>query len=149
MIYLGADHGGYKFKEKIKKLLDSMNVKYKDLGNKKLDPSDDFPDYATEVAKKVVETGERGILICTTGIGMCLAANKTKGARAVTATSKKIARQSREHLNSNILCLGANTISFKNAKKIIKEWLNAEFLNAKEKYTRRLKKIEKIENQWK
>ncbi len=144
MIYLGADHGGFSFKEKIKEFLNELKIEYQDLGNAKFEPEDDFTDYALVVAKKVAETGEKGILFCTSGLGMCIAANKVKGIRAVSIVTKKSAQQSREHLNANILCLGEHIVSFRDAKKIIKIWLETEFFN-KEKYVRRLKKIENIE----
>jgi len=144
MIYLGADHGGFTFKEKIEEFLNELKVEYQDLGNLKFEPEDDFPDFALAVAKKVAETGEKGILFCMSGLGMCIAANKIKGIRAVSITSKKSAQQSREHLNANILCLGEHVLSFREAKKIIKIWLETEFFK-KDKYIRRLKKIEQIE----
>lgn len=144
MVYLGADHGGFKFKEKIKKFLDELKVEYQDLGNSKLEPQDDFVDYASDVANKVAETGEKGILTCTNGLGVCIAANKVKGIRAALVTTKKVAEQSREHLDANVLCLGAHIISFKNAKKIIKAWLGTEFFQ-RERYIRRLEKIDKLE----
>ena len=144
MIYLGADHGGFKFKEKIKEFLDELGIKYEDLGNLKLEPRDDFTDYALEVAKKIKKTGGKGILVCTNGLGMCVVANKMRGIRAVNVTTKKIAIQSREHLDANVLCLGAHVVSFKNAKKIIKVWLETDFFR-KERYTRRLDKIRKVE----
>lgn len=146
MIYLGADHGGFSYKEKIKKLLDELDEKYEDLGNTKFEPRDDFVDYALEVAKKAKRTKEKGILICTNGLGMCIAANKIKGIRAVVATNKRSAIQSREHLDANILCLGAHITSFKNAKKIIKAWLDTDFFR-KERYIRRIDKISKIERE--
>jgi len=144
MIYLGADHGGFTFKEKIKEFLDELKVEYSDLGNLKFQGDDDFVDYAVAVAKKVAETNQKGILVCTNGEGMCIAANKIKGIRAVSPTSKKAAQQSREHLDANVLCIGEHVVSFREAKKIIKTWLETEFFN-KEKYVRRLKKIEDIE----
>ena len=144
MIYLGADHGGFSFKEKIKDFLEDIDFDYEDLGNTKLEPNDDFVDFALAVAKKVAETGGKGILFCTNGMGMCIAANKVKGIRAVVPTTKKVAEQSREHLDANILCLGAHVISFKDAKKIIRAWLDTDFFNA-ERYIRRLKKIEETE----
>ena len=146
MIYLGADHGGFKFKEKIKEFLDELEAKYEDLGNLKFEPRDDFTEYALEVAKKVKKIGGKGILVCTNGLGMCIFANKIRGIRAVNITTKKLARQSREHLDANVLCLGAHVTSFKNAKKIIKEWLETEFFR-KERYIRRLDKIRKIEKE--
>lgn len=146
MIYLGADHGGFTYKEKIKELLEELGEKYEDLGNTKFEPRDDFVDYALEVAKKVKKTKGKGILVCTNGLGMCITANKIKGIRGVVVTTKKTAIQAREHLDANILCLGSHVVSFKNAKKIIKEWLGTEFFR-KERYIRRLDKIRKIERE--
>ena len=144
MIYLGADHGGFSFKEKIKEFLNELKIEYSDLGNFKLEPDDDFNDYALLVSRKVAETGGKGILFCTNGLGMCIAANKIRGIRAVVPTTKKTAIQSREHLDANVLCLGSHVISFKDAKKIIKTWLETEFFQ-KERYVRRLNKIKEIE----
>ncbi|MCX8016068.1 MAG: RpiB/LacA/LacB family sugar-phosphate isomerase [Patescibacteria group bacterium] len=145
MLYLGADHGGYKFKEKIKDFLRKSEIEFEDLGNLEFDPQDDFPIFAFRVAEKVSQNKGKGILICTNGIGMSIAANKIKGIRAALVTTKKSAQQSREHLDANILCLGAHTISFLTAKKIIRTWLATEF-SQKEKYIRRLKQIEEKEN---
>ena len=145
MIYLGADHGGFSFKEKIKKFLDELDVKYEDLGNEKFEPRDDFIDYALKVTKRVRKTKGKGILICTNGLGMSIMANKARGIRATLVTSKKIAKQAREHLDSNILCIGSHITSFKNVKKIIKEWLETDFFR-KKRYIRRLDKIRKFEN---
>ncbi len=144
MIYLGADHGGFSFKEKIKEFLKELKVEFEDLGNTKFEPEDDFVDYAAVVAKRVTETGGKGILFCTSGLGMCIAANKIKGIRAVSIISKKSAQQSREHLNANILCLGEHVVSFRDAKKIIRVWLDTDFFN-KDKYIRRIDKIKKLE----
>lgn len=146
MIYLGADHGGFTFKEKIEKFLEELGLKYQDLGSLKLEPKDDFTDYALEVAMRVKKTGGKGILVCTNGLGMCMAANKIRGIRAVNVTSKKVAIQSREHLDSNILCLGAHVVSFKKAKRIIGAWLDTDFFR-KERYIRRIDKIRKIERE--
>ena len=143
-MYLGAEHGGFKFKEKIKKFLDELKVEYQDLGNSELEPQDDFVDYASAVANKVAETGGKGILTCTNGLGVCIAANKIKGIRAALVATRKVAEQSREHLNSNVLCLGAHIISFKNAKKIIKAWIGTEFFQ-RERYIRRIEKIDNLE----
>ena len=144
MIYLGADHGGFSFKEKIKEFLDELGVEYQDLGNFKFEPYDDFPDFGYKVAKKVAKTKARGILVCTNGLGMSIVANKIKGIRATVVTTKKVAKQAREHLDANVLCLGAHVVSFKEARRIIKIWLETEFFR-KEKYIRRLEKIKKIE----
>lgn len=144
MIYLGADHGGFSFKEKIKEFLKELKIEYQDLGNLKFEPRDDFVDYAVAVAKKVAETGEKGILICTNGEGMCITANKFKGVMAVSPTNKKTAKQTREHLDANVLCLGEHVLSFREARKIVKIWLETDFFKA-EKYIRRLNKIKNLE----
>jgi len=144
MIYLGADHGGFSFKEKIKEYLKELKVEYEDLGNLKFEPNDDFVDYAVLVAKKVMETNGKGILICTNGEGMCVVANKIKGIRAVSPSTKKTALRSREDLDANVLCLGEHVLSFRDAKKIIKIWLETDFFNA-ERYIRRINKIKKLE----
>ena len=110
MIYLGADHAGFHLKEELKKYLQELGYQYEDLGNKSLDPKDDYPDFALEVAKKVAETNEKGILICATGIGMCLAANKIKGIRGAVGWDEFTVLQSREHNDANILCLAGKVI---------------------------------------
>lgn len=144
MIYLGADHAGFKLKEEIKKYLQEIGQDFEDLGNKELEPKDDYPDFAKLVAEKVVETGEKGTLICGSGGGMCLAANKVKGIRAVAVWDDFSARQSRVHLNANILCLGGRTTDIETAKKIVKTWLETDFTK-EERHVRRLNKINQLE----
>jgi ribose 5-phosphate isomerase B len=144
MIYLGADHGGFSFKEKIKEYLKELKIEFSDLGSLKFEGDDDFVDYAVLVANKVVETNGEGILICTNGEGMCMTANKIKGIRAVSPTSKKVAQQTKEHLDANILCLGEHVLSFREAKKIIKIWLETDFFHT-DRYIRRIEKIKKLE----
>jgi len=145
MIYLGADHGGFSFKEKIKGFLNELKIEYQDLGNTKFEGDDDFADYAVAVAKKVTETNGKGILFCTNGLGMCVTANKIKGIRAVAPTTKKATQRSREDLDSNVLCIGEHVLSFREAKKIIRIWLETDFFQA-ERYVRRLNKIKNLEN---
>ena len=144
MIFLGADHGGWHLKEDLKKYLKELGFDYEDLGNQEMDPADDYPDFALMVAKKVVETNEKGILICSTGIGMCLAANKVKGIRAAAVWNDFTALQSREHNNANILCLAGKDTDVEAAKKIVRLWLETEF-SQEERHIRRLDKVKKIE----
>ena len=144
MIYLGSDHAGFHLKEEIKKYLKELGREYQDLGNKEIDPQDDYPDYALEVARKVVETKSRGILICATGIGMCITANKVKGVRAAVVWDEFTALSSREHNNANILCLAGKVLDVETAKKIVQIWLETEFSN-EERHIRRLGKIEEAE----
>ena len=139
-IYLGSDHGGFKLKEEIKKFLNELNYEYEDLGAKNYEPLDDYPDYAYLVANKVAQTDSYGILICSSGVGMCIAANKVKGIRAVNAYNVEIAKKSREHNNTNILCLGQNFINFQLAKDIVRVWLQTDFSN-EERHKRRVKKL--------
>ena len=114
-----------------------------DLGNENYEPGDDYPDYSLKVAEKVRDTGSPGILICGSGVGACVMSNKVKGIRAVDAVDVHIARQSREHINTNILCLGQNYISANLAKKIVRTWLNTSF-STEERHRRRVGKLDNI-----
>ena len=147
MIYIASDHAGYQLKEELKKFLDRNEYQIEDLNPGEPDPQDDYPDAALLVAKKVIKTGEKGILICGTGQGVCLAANKVAGIRAALAHDDFTGRMAAEHLNANILCLGARVIDPEIAKKIIKSWLEADFLG-EERHARRLKKVKEIENDY-
>lgn len=144
MIYLGADHAGYQLKEEVKKFLKDEKIKFEDLGNHSFDPSDDYPDYAYPVAKKVAETGERGLVFCGNAQGVCILSNKVNGVRAAVGLDEYISRTSRTDDNSNVLCLPGRLMTIDQAKKVIKVWLETPFSQA-ERHLRRLKKIEKIE----
>lgn len=141
-VILAADHAGYDLKEKLKKVLDDYNVSYDDL-TPSFDKEDDYPDAAFMAAKKVAQLKSRGILICGTGIGMCITANKVKGIRAALAYDEKTARLSRQHNDSNILCLGGRTTDEDTARQILKTWLTTRFLEGT--HTRRVEKIKKFE----
>jgi len=142
MIYLGADHRGYSLKEEIKKFLEQEKIKFQDLGNLEYDKKDDYPDFAKKVAEKVSSNlkKDKGILVCGTGIGMSIVANKFKGIRAGLCLSGYMARRAVEEDDINILCLAADITDSGTSKKIIKEWLKAKFKN-EEPYKRRIKKI--------
>lgn len=142
-IYMGADHAGYNLKNYLKIYLAKAGYNIIDMGSEKYEPGDDYPDYSMKVAEKVAETGTRGILFCGSGVGACIVANKVKGIRAVNAADPFIARQSREHIDTNILCLGQNYISADQAKKIVNAWLDAGF-STEERHHRRVKKIGSI-----
>jgi len=144
MLYIGADHAGWHLKKELKKYLKELGYEYEDLGNKDFESKDDYPDFALKVSKKVAETGEKGILICATGLGMCIVANKVKGIRAAVVWNEFTVLQSREHNDANVLCLGGKVIDLKTAKKIVRIWLEAEFTK-EERHVRRLGKIEEIE----
>ena len=142
-IALGSDHGGYELKIKIGEFLKSEGYDIEDFGTHSKE-SCDYPMIGFEVAKAVSETkAERGILICKTGVGMAIIANKLRGIRAVACYDKEIARSSREHNDCNVLVLAANYTDFKKSKEIIKIWLRHQALG--ERHGRRVKQIKDIE----
>lgn len=138
-IGIGSDHGGFGLKEEIKKYFDENNIEYIDYGTNSME-SVDYPDYAKKVAEAVVnEEVERAILICGTGIGISIAANKVKGIRCALCSDTYSARMSMEHNNSNILALGARVIGVDLAIEIVSTWLDAKFQGGR--HERRVKKI--------
>lgn len=144
-IYLGADHGGFDLKEKIKSYLASIDMKTEDMGAMTLNPDDDYPDFIIPVAKKVVsDPGSLGIIIGRSGNGEAIAANKVTGIRAAVCLNEKMAVKAKEHNNANILSLGADYLTLEDAKKIVKEFIETSF-SGKERHIRRLEKISKIE----
>ena len=150
-IYLGSDHAGFQLKEKIKKWLDKKNIAYEDLGNFRYDKNDDYPDYAKKVAQKVVKDKTFGILVCGSAEGMCIAANKVSGIRAVAPYSEIITKLAREHNDANIMCLsGGGTLkpiksmSIQKTVKLIDTFLGTRFSKVK-RHQRRLSKIKKLE----
>ena len=146
MIYLGADHRGYNLKEEIKKFFELEKIEFKDLGNLNYDENDDYPDFVKKVVEKVLSKPkkDKGILICGTGIGMSIAANKFKGIKAGLCLSGYMAKRAIEEDDINILCLAADITDVGTSKKIIKEWLKAKFKN-EERHKRRIEKIFEIE----
>ena len=144
-IFLGADHNGFKLKEKIKKHLDKLGVDFEDLGNTRFDLKDDYPDFARKVAKKVIKNpAHKGILICGSGAGVCITANKTKGIRAAQAFTTFQAKHLRKEDDINILCLDGWELKEKIVKEIVRSFLKTKFSNLP-RHKRRIKKIEKIE----
>ena len=145
-IALGADHAGFKLKEKIRQKLLDAGITVDDCGTHSTD-SVDYPDYARAVADDVAcKAADLGILVCSTGIGMAIAANKVPGIRAAKVDTEFEAERSREHNNANVLTLGADTVSADEALKIVDKWLATPFSNG-ERHGRRVKKIAAIELQ--
>lgn len=142
-IYVGSDHAGFQLKEELKKYLVKLGVAVEDLGNTKLEPLDDYPDYALKVAKKVAQTKGEGLLICGSGVGMCMTANKVKGVRAVNAYSEELAKASRQHNQANVLCFGQGYVKPAEAKKITKAWLDTPY-SEEGRHVRRVKKMNKL-----
>ncbi|MBU2036611.1 ribose 5-phosphate isomerase B [Patescibacteria group bacterium] len=145
MLYIAADHGGYPLKEELKHFLIEGGYEVADLGAEELDLADDYPDYAFKLAEQVVQDEEAGgILICGTGQGMCMAANKVAGIRAVLVHNDFTAKDAADHLNANVICLGGRVTNAEMAKKFVKIWLDTEF-SEDERHVRRLRKIEEME----
>jgi ribose 5-phosphate isomerase B len=147
ILYIGADHRGFKLKEFLKRALEESGYEVVDLGNKYYDENDDYPDFAAAVAFKISLDYEnsRGILICGSGVGMDIVANKFLNVRSVLAFSPDQAFDSRNDDNTNVLCLAADFISNDQALKIVYTWLQTPFADD-DKFIRRLQKISKLES---
>ncbi|HOB30317.1 MAG TPA: ribose 5-phosphate isomerase B [Bacillota bacterium] len=142
-IALGSDHAGYDLKNRIKDFVETLGYEPYDLGSYSQE-SVDYPDFAVKVAHAVRDKQcDLGILVCGTGLGMAIAANKIKGIRAVTCSDTFSARCSREHNDANILCIGARVVGEGLAMDIVKTWLEAEFEGGR--HLRRVNKIIKLE----
>ncbi len=143
-IAIASDHAGFKMKQVLVEFLKKEGHIVQDLGTTNEDPVD-YPTYAAKVAKRVSKDKTlRGILICGTGIGMAIAANKIKGIRAAPCTSVNLAKMSRIHNDSNILCLGAREIDTLLAKDIARTWLSTK-ASAEERHTHRIELIRDLE----
>lgn len=151
-IYLGADHAGFELKEKIKKWLKTRNIAFEDLGNLIYDKDDDYPDFAEKVSKRVVKDKTKGILLCGSAEGICIAANKIKGVRAVNPQDILQAKLSRADNDANILCLAGGGmlkpipgIPLAKAKKTILTFIKTAF-SGEQRHIRRLNKIKMLED---
>ncbi|MCB1023582.1 MAG: ribose 5-phosphate isomerase B [Acidobacteria bacterium] len=126
-IAIGADHAGFEVKEKIKKQLEGLGIKFEDLGTYSTD-SVDYPDFAKKVGEAVAKgEAKQGILVCGSGIGISIAANKINGIRAALVWNAETARLSRQHNDANVLVVGARTTPEGNIPKIVEAWFDAEF----------------------
>lgn len=144
IIGIGADHAAFPFKEELKEYLVSQGYTVQDFGTTSTQRTD-YGLYAFAVAEAVAAgTCERGILCCGTGLGMCIAANKVKGIRAVVCSEPVSARLSREHNNANVLTLGARIIGLEMAKSIVDTWLTTDFAGGR--HAQRLAQIAAYEN---
>lgn len=143
-VYLGADHNGFGLKGKLTEYLTRQGYEVIDEGGSQLDPNDDFPVFAAKVAQAVLSSDDpdaRGILICGSGQGMCMAANRFKGIRASLAWDRQSAKEARNDDNANILCLPAKLLDTTEADLIVETWLTTPFANAA-RFNRRLKEID-------
>jgi len=143
-IYLGADHAGFALKEKLKIYFDKIGIGYEDFGGNG-EKGDDYPDFAFKVASRVAqEKRARGILICGTGTGMVIVANKVKGIRAAAAYDSYSAKMAKSHNNVNVLCLRGRKFLDDENLRLVKIWLKEKFSRG-ERHQRRLEKLVEIE----
>ena len=143
-VIIASDHGGINIRKEIINLLDEMSIIYEDLGCE-CSSSVDYPDYAIRVAQRVAnEEADFGILICGTGIGMSIAANKVKGIRCALVHDVFSAEMTREHNDTNILAMGERVIGPGLAREIVKTWLTTQFVGGRHEY--RIGKIIEYEN---
>jgi len=142
-IAVGADHAGFQVKERVKEELQKEGFEVIDFGTHTGD-SVDYPDYARLVARSVSQAeSNRGVLVCGTGIGMAITANKFRGIRAATCNDTYTARMAAEHTDANVLCVGARVVDADHAVAIVREWLKAKFTGGR--HQRRIDKISEID----
>ncbi len=145
-VVLSSDHAGFQLKKKVKEFLSEKGIEFSDIGTHS-DESVDYPYYALRVAEEVAAGRfERGVVLCGSGVGVSIAANKVPGIRAANVSDADSARLSREHNDANILALGARTIDPKRAMEIIDIWLKTEFSGGRHK--RRLDQVREIERKY-
>ena len=146
IVDVGADHGGYPLKEELKTFLAELGHRVRDFGTNSTDAVD-YPDFAHAVARAVAEgSADLGIIIDGAGVGSCMTANKVPGVRAAACYDVKVARNSREHNDANVLTLGSGTIDSKQMRDIVQVWLSTEI--TEERHKKRVAKIEAVERQY-
>lgn len=141
-VYLGADHGGFQLKGLLARFFLDRSVPFTDLGSERFAPADDYPDYAVKVAKSVAKDPDLriGILCCRSGQGMCVAANKIRGVRAVSAWNARLAAASRRDDHANVLCLAADYLPLHLAAHIAEVFVRTPYSKA----TRHLRRLRKV-----
>lgn len=145
MIFLGADHRGYELKERLKKHLHDEGFEITDLGNDHLDPQDDYVDFARQVADAVAQDPQnRGVLLCGSGVGVDIVANKVDGVRSALVSEEALAIQSRRDDDANVVALPADVLDEEQAFRIIKAFLTTEF-SGLPRHERRLEKLDEVE----
>ena len=145
MIAIGADHGGYALKEEIKKYLDEKEIPYKDFGCDSTERTD-YPIYGKAVAKAVQSKEcDRGILVCGTGFGMTMVANKYKGIRCASCWNEEVAKLLKAHNNANVIALPGRFVGISDAVIMVRAWLGTEFMGGQ--HSERLQMIEEIEKE--
>ncbi len=143
-IFLGADHNGYEFKEKLEGDLNWQGHEVVDMGDIDLNKDDDFPEYAAKVATAVLgEKDSVGILLCGSGQGVCMAANRYKGIRASLVWDQDEAKASRNDDDANVICLPAKKLTFEQVKELVDTWLSTPFAGAA-RFQRRIKQLDEL-----
>ena len=148
-VYISSDHGGFSLKGLLLEYLSSLGYDMVDLGPKELDPNDDYPKYVVPLAQKIIEDQSSfGVVICRNGVGVSITANRFKGIRCALSFNPKHAASSRNDDNSNVLALPADYISDKEAKEIVKTWLETSFNNKEERFVRRIDQVDNLRTQY-
>jgi len=143
MLFIASDHAGYVKKEHLKKYFEAHSISFQDLGALTFDKHDDYPDYAKKLSREVIKNKKnKGILLCGSGQGVCITANKIRGIRAALAWNTQSAKISRTDDDANVLCLAARLLSQKQLERITQAWLTTPF-SKKSRHKRRIQKIEK------
>ncbi|MDR1531132.1 MAG: ribose 5-phosphate isomerase B [Clostridiales bacterium] len=146
MIAIGCDHGGYELKTTVKDYLSQQGITWRDVGCDSADSAADYPDYAKAVTDAILRGEcEKGVLLCGTGIGVSIAANRVRGIRAALCHDVFSARQSRWHNDANVLAMGGRVIGTGAALEVLKAFLETEFSND-ERHVRRLGKLKNMSN---
>jgi len=144
-IAIASDHAGYEEKERLKPLLNELGIQFEDLGTVS-EESVDYPDYARKVGEEVAQGKvDQGLLVCGSGNGMAIAANKVPGVRAAVAWTEETARLAREHNDANVLALGTRVTPPEELPKIVRAWFAAKFAGGR--HTQRVEKIREIEQE--
>ncbi len=144
-VAISADHAGFEMKSEIVRWLESEGHQVKDLGAHVMDPNDDYPDFAAAVANSLCsEEAEKGVIICGSGVGACITANKVRGIRACLCHETYTARQGVEHDDMNVVCIGGRVIGIELAKAVLEAFLEARFI-PEPRFQRRLDKLAQVE----
>jgi len=145
-IYMGADHNGYELKKQLKAYLEQSGYQVEDVGDLTPDPQDDYPVFAAKVVTAMRTSDDRdprGLLICGSGQGICIAANRFKGIRAAVCDNPEDARSGRNDDDTNVLCLPARIVALDRAESTLKTWLDTAFAGA-ERYKRRIVQLDEL-----
>lgn len=144
-IFIGTDHGGFELKNKLIEYLQNKNIRVEDMGNYQYDPLDDYPDFAKKVAKAVLQNPQEslGIVICRSGVGVCVATNRFKSIRCALGFEEGQVKHARENDHINVLALASDFTNYEQATKLIDAFLTTQ-PKKEEKYLRRIKKLDNL-----